>query len=68
MKKRLYKVEAFAHNGVQINDNSFKWIIDEVTGWDAIKFVKEQVLGYSRGYSDKEVKSFSFSATYLKDC
>ena len=68
MKKRLYKVEVFADAGIAVKDKSLTWIVDDVSGADAIRYVKAEILSFREGYDEERIKRLSLSATYLEDC
>ena len=68
MKKRLYRVEVFADGGLAVKDKSLTWIVDDVTGSDAIRYIKAEILSFREGYDEERIKRLSLSAEYLEDC
>jgi hypothetical protein len=67
MKKRLFKVEVFADAGIAVRDKSLTWIVDDITGSDAIRYVKDEILSFREGYDIERIKRLSMTATYLQD-
>ena len=67
IKKRRYLVRVFGIQGQPVNDATLRWIVDDISGHDAIQHVKEQ-LQLANGYVDSEIAQYSFSADYLEDC
>ena len=66
-KRRLYKVEVFADGGIAVNEKSLTWLINEVTGSDAIQYVKKEILSKREGFDAERIKRLGMSATYLTD-